>query len=537
MRGTRIVHPEKVFTAPKRVPPVVNEGYNHSIMWNRCIALTALVCLLMCVADVNAAPATQRSPVAIVALHGEVNDYTRDLLIRQINQARKLGAKTVILDLDTYGGLVVAGLDITHFLRGQSDLHIIAYVNRAISAGSMIAVSCNEIVMAPSAVIGDCAPIIFKTDGNIDPLPAAERAKEQSPIVNDFDASADRNGYDRQLLESMVVVERVVYWVENPKTHEKKFVDQAGYDALTKSGWIPVKGVPCPVDGADSLLTVQTDEAVKLGLASGVSASAEVLALQRGQLIADLTPGPGEKVVEFLNNDVIRSLLFTILTISLWVVLGSPGHGLAESCAIVSLALLLGIPLLTGYAAWWEIIMIFGGLALLAFEVFVFPGHGVSAIAGVILILAGLLLTFVGPEPGGGVVPNSDQSWANLRHGALAITGGLTASLLLSFWLRSFLPKLPYFNRLILTTTSGGDQLALNNTAAVPPENSWPGVGTSGVAVTDLRPGGSAEFLDLSLGDTRPVAVVSESGYVTAGAKLIVRESRGNRIVVKPVAT
>jgi membrane-bound serine protease (ClpP class) len=500
-------------------------------MCNRWLILFALLCSMVPPRLVFADSSPQ--PVAIVALHGEVNDYTRDLLIRQINQARKAGAKTVVLDLDTYGGLVVAGLDITHFLRGQTDLHIIAYVNRAISAGSMIAVSCNEIVMAPSAVIGDCAPIVFKTDGALDPMPAAERAKAQSPIINDFDASADRNGYDRQLLESMVVVERVVYWMQDPKTHEKKFVDQAEHDKLTAKGWIAVPGVPSPVDGADTLLTVQTDEAVKLGLATGVSASADTLAKERGTLIANLTPGPGEKVIEVLNNDVVRSLLFTILTISLWVVLGSPGHGLAEACAVVSLGLLLGVPLLTGYASWWEVVAIFSGLALLAFEVFVFPGHGVSAIVGIVLILGGLLLTFVGPEPGGGVVPTSEGSWENLRHGAMAITGGLTASLLLSFWLRSFLPKLPYFNRLILTTTSGNE--LMQNSTVVAPENNWPGVGTAGVAVTDLRPGGSAEFLDLSINDKRPVAVVSETGYVEAGAKLIVRESRGNRIVVRAV--
>jgi len=58
-----------------------------------------------------------------------------------------------------------------------------------------------------------------------------------------------------------------------------------------------------------------------------------------------------------------------------------------------------------------------------------------------------LLLTFIGPEPGGGVIPNTPGSWNNLRTGALSITGGLTASLLLSFWLQRFLPKLPYFSR------------------------------------------------------------------------------------------
>jgi hypothetical protein len=115
----------------------------------------------------------------------------------------------------------------------------------------------------------------------------------------------------------------------------------------------------------------------------------------------------------------------------------------------------------------------------------------------------------------------------------MAITGGLAGSLVISYWLRSYLPRLPYFNKLILNTTSG-DQV-MQNSSEVPPENGWPGVGTAGVAVTDLRPGGSAEFLDLSIGDKRPVAVVSEAGYVIAGSKLIVRESRGNHIVVRPI--
>jgi membrane-bound serine protease (ClpP class) len=495
--------------------------------WICCLALLALL------NSVTSTRAAGPDPVAIVTLHGEVNDYTKNLLIRQFTKARQAGAKTVILDIDTYGGLVVSGLDITHFLRGQTDLHIVAYVNRAISAGAMVAVSCDEIVMAPSAVIGDCAPIIFDQEDKLVPLPAAERAKEQSPIVNDFDASADHAGYSRLLLESMVIVERVVYWVEDPKSHERRFVDQAEYDKLTTKGWTAVPGVPNPVDGPDTLLTLQTDEAVKLRLATGISPSATSLAAQRGQLVADLSPGPGEKIVEVLNYPGVRSLLTTILVLSLMTVFSAPGHGLAEACAVVSLGLLLGVPLVTGYATWWEVLAIFGGLSLLAFEVFVFPGHGVSAIAGIVLILGGLLLTFIGPQPGGGLLPNSLGSWSNLRHGAMAITGALGASMLLSYWLRSYLPRLPYFNKLILNTTSGN--AVMPNSSDVRIENSWPGVGTNGTAVTDLRPGGSAEFLDLSIGNPRSVAVISEAGYVAAGCKLIVQESRGNRIIVRPV--
>ena len=514
--------------AKNSTPQNARTVYNLIMCKNWIIFLSVLV-FLGCFTRAQAA-----TPVAIVALHGEVNDYTRGLLERQFSQARLTGATTVILDIDTYGGLVVSGLDITHFIRGQSDLHVIAYVNRAISAGAMIAVSCDEIVMAPSGVIGDCAPIIFRDDGSLNPMPPAERAKAQSPIINDFDASADHGHYNRLLLESMVVTERVVYWVQEPKSHERRFVDQADYDKLTAKGWQPVDGVPNPVDGADTLLTVRTDEAVKLGLATGISRTVESLAAQRGQLIANLTPGPGEKVIEFLNYGWMRSLFMIAFFLSMMIVMGAPGHGTAESIAVISLALLLGVPLLTGYAAWWEVVIIFAGVALLAFEVFVFPGHGVSAGLGILMMIVGLLFTFIGPQVGGGLLPHSSSGWMNLRHGALAIGGAVLGSIFLSTWLRAYLPQLPYFNRLILSTTSGN--AGLQNTSAIAPENAWPGVGTSGIAVTDLRPGGSAEFLDLLVGNNRPVAVISETGYVSAGSKLIVRESRGNRIVVRPLA-
>jgi hypothetical protein len=174
-------------------------------------------------------------------------------------------------------------------------------------------------------------------------------------------------------------------------------------------------------------------------------------------------------------------------------------------------------------------------LALVAFEVFVFPGHGVSAVLGVILMLVGLLMTFVGKEPSGpGILPNMAQTWANMREGLVVITGGLACSLLLSMWLRRFLPNLPYFNRLILTATSGGIASG-HEVREFIAGNQWPGVGTQGKAVTELKPGGSAEFMDVSLGDVRTIAVISESGYVPAGSPLVVRESRANHVTVRPV--
>jgi membrane-bound serine protease (ClpP class) len=490
------------------------------------------------IAPATTAPAAvpMGGPAVIIQLAGEINDYNRDVLYRRFDKARAMGAKTIILDLNTYGGLVIAGRDISSYLKRQNDLHVIAYIqDKAISAGAMIAVACDEIVMGPDATLGDCAPILFDEKG-LESLPPAERAKQESPIVDEFLDSARRNGYDPLLLESMVKVQVVVYYMQDDEGH-KRFVDEDDYKKLTADGWKPVPGLPVPIDGPDTLLTVHTDEALKLGLARGEASSARELAGQRGYtVLAELTPTVGDDIISFLGSPWVRSILVLIFIQALIVGFSAPGHGAAEAIAVVSLGLLVGVPLLTGYAQWWDVLLIFGGLALVAFEIFVFPGHMVSAIVGFIMVLGGILLTFVGNAwsmPGSWQMP---ATWMDLTHGLYAVAGGLFCSILLSFWLRRYLPKLPYFNRLILTATSGGQaansaQTNIPGPAVAEPADRWPFVGTVGRAVSDLKPGGSAQFPYAD--DTRTTAVISESGYITAGTKIVVREVSGSRVVVR----
>jgi len=486
-----------------------------------------------------AVPASNEKAV-VITLAGQVDDYNRDALFRNFERARKLGAKTVILHVDTYGGLVPSALDMARFLRRQDDLHVVAFVDdKAISAGAMIALACNEIVMVPSAVLGDCAPIVFKSDGKLDSLPPAERAKQESPILKDFEASAARNGYDPLLATSMVATGKVVYYVEDAEGH-RKFVDEPTYQKLVKDGdWKAVAGLSNPVDGPDTLLTVTTDEALKLGLAKAQVHSVAELASQRGYaMVADFSPTAGDRIVEVLGTWWVRAILLIIFLNTLLISVKLPGHGAPEAVCLLSLGVLLGVPLLTGYASWWEILIILGGLALVAFEIFVFPGHMVSLLVGSVMVLGGLLLTFVGDTitmPGGLQMPST---WASLEHGLYVIVGGLVCSLLLSAWLRRYLPKLPYFNRLILTTNSGGERIGTSAAAASDDDtatDAWPFIGTIGVAVSELKPGGRAEF---PYGDDRRVTgVVCESGcFVPAGTRLAVREVRGSRVVVRPLA-
>ena len=67
----------------------------------------------------------------------------------------------------------------------------------------------------------------------------------------------------------------------------------------------------------------------------------------------------------------------------------------------------------------------------------------------------------------------------------------------------------------------------------IDPMSLGPAIGSRGKAVTDLRPGGSAEFVDAA-GGSHIVAVVSDAGFVIRGTPLVVREAAGNRVVVRP---
>ena len=124
-----------------------------------CMKKTALLVLLVMVGWVSAAfaqtqpilrastqPTTRATtqpisggPAAVVEVRGEINDYTKTMLFKRVEQARKAGAKTIILRMDTPGGSVGTTMQITRFLKLEnSDLNFIAYIEvMAYSAGHM----------------------------------------------------------------------------------------------------------------------------------------------------------------------------------------------------------------------------------------------------------------------------------------------------------------------------------------------------------------------------------------------------------------
>lgn len=485
---------------------------------------------------------------AIVPVTGMISDVTLQSLERRVEEAREAGADVIVLEMDTPGGLVTSALEITTYLK-QLDLSTVAWVRPdAYSAGAMISIACDTIVMSPRSRIGDSAPIMLSPAGGPAEIGETERAKVESPILEDFRDSARRNGYSPLLVEAMVRLMPAIYMIRHEATGEVRYVraddlDQyqlteadaappPGEDArprASESGWFVDK----LVNPANTLLTLSQDEAVEFGFARRIIASEKELAAFLGATqIIRLPETWSEQLVNWLTSPAVRSVLMLVVIIGIYMELQSPGLGLPGAAAAVALLIMLGAPYLTGLAGAIDLIIIAIGLALLGVELFVLPGFGVAGVLGLIAILFGLIMTFVPEDPGPGWWPTLPGSTEMLQTGVITVmvtaivAGGLVALLM------RFVGHVPILRSMILqdqqpaVTTAAG---TITADAATPAMPSGPAIGATGKVTTGLRPVGRAEF------DGRLVEVMARDRWVEPGRMVRVVQIEEGHIIVEAV--
>jgi membrane-bound serine protease (ClpP class) len=510
-----------------------------------------MAAFLIACGSLAAAPTTSSTApsvgavAAIVTIEDEINDVTFASLKRRVDDVRAAGAKVLILEMDTPGGLVSSAMDICNYLKNITDLKTIAWVKpSAYSAGAMISLSCNEVVMTSASRIGDCAPIVFSpTDGLVE-LGKTERAKAESPILKEFRDSAHRNHYDPLLCEAMVRQGSEIWWIERVSDKTRKFVLKADKEThLTdkKDPWRVIEKMWDPVLKEDvqvrqpivedrDLLTLTQSEALAYGFAKAIISNEEELTKHYGfsSSILRLTPNWAEITSDFLSSPLIRGILMMLIALGVYAEFNAPGHFVGAGVALVALIFFLGAPYLTGLADVWEILLVFIGVILLGVEIFVIPGFGVAGIAGILFILVGFIATFVPSEPGPLVIPRLPGTWLGLQTGLQVVFGGLGAAIFGMWILNKYLPSMPGARHLFLTPlpspSTGG---AVTTTSAATPNAGALARGDIGETITRLRPAGKALF------GGRRVDVITQGQMVDDGRAVEVIEVAGNRVVVR----
>src|SRR5688572_3648734 len=160
-------------------------------------------CLLACsgTADVGSLMAQTPTPVVyVVPIEGIIDLGLAPFLSRTIREAKEAGAAAVLLDINTFGGRVDAAVAMRDTLL-NAPVRTIAFVNqRAISAGALIALASETLIMAEGGTIGAATPVVGGGSGETQPADE----KSVSYVRKEFRATAEVRKRPPAFAEPMV---------------------------------------------------------------------------------------------------------------------------------------------------------------------------------------------------------------------------------------------------------------------------------------------------------------------------------------------
>ncbi len=420
--------------------------------------------LFLCVlfASFVAYAAEPAKKIYVIELQKEIDAPAARIISRGLQEAQKNNSDYILLHLNTYGGELSAADSIRTALM-HCPVPVIAFIdNQAASAGALIAIACDSIYMRSGGSIG-AASVVNQTG---EPMPD----KYQSFMRSMMRATAESHG-KRKVVQGLDTIE---VWHRDPSIAEA------------------MVGTPRSIDGlVDStrVLTFTTDEAIANGYCEGRAESIDevlTIAQLKPADVEKYLPSWLEKIIIFLMNPVLQGLLLMLIIGGIYFELQTPGIGFPLLAAIVG-ALLYFAPLyLEGLAEYWELLLFVAGLALIALELFVVPGFGITGISGIILCVTGLVLAMVNNDL---FTTPEGLDLSPLGRPLFIVSAGVFGGLTGSIYLTRRLYHTHFFGRIALKTDLTG------NTGYIGvPTGLETLIGQEGIARTSLRPSGKVEI-------------------------------------------
>ncbi len=418
----------------------------------------------------------QDKKVYFASIEGDIDLGLAPYVKRVVSEAEKNLADAIVFKINTFGGRVDAATQIKDAIL-DSKVRTIAFIDkRAISAGALISLSCEKIIMVPGASIGATTVV--------DQAGQKQAEKYQSYMRSEMRATAEKTGRPTNVAEAMV--------------------DET----------VVVEGL---VDST-KLATLTSEEAVKWGIADTVIASLsgvlKLYNLENADII-EVNENWAESVVRFINNPIISSLLIMIGLLGLFTEIKTPGWGLPGTAAVIALSIFFGASYILELATIIEIVLFILGVVILLVGLFVFPGFGIFEIGGIILIIGSLFLGLLSDFH---LVDGAMISGAIIQ---LALTFVITGIAI--YFFSKILPKSSSWNTLILKdniiTTSGYSSAP----------NFIEIIGMAGKTLTDLRPSGTAII------NHKRYDVVTAGEFIMHGVAIKVVKVDGAKIVVEEI--
>ncbi len=467
--------------------------------------------------------------VHIVNIRDQIGSGIMTYIQSGIKRAETANADAIIFDIDTPGGRVDSAQKIIDAIQ-DTEIPTIAYVNRqAISAGAMISIACDQIVMTSGGTIGDSAPVSMQGEE------AGEKAL--SYVRKTIKTTAERQGHNEHIAVAMVDKKRVLVRLADGK------IESYRPDIYEEHRQ---KGKEMEVISAEGeLLTLTTDEAIAYGFAHGLADTVEeLLAMYRiveidgirkvltAEAIAQKQEEPGaesvwfvkslegavtdealvslaDRIVIFLTSPIISSLLLSLGMLGLWIEIQSPGFGVPGMLGLLCLGIFFGGHMLSQIGAQWAALAFVLGVGLMMVEVFVLPGFGVAGISGIILMFGGIFYVF--------------KSAYQFETAILAFSSVIVLTaigVIAAFYL---FPKTRAWKHFALATEMSSD-IGFHSAGD---EDFQSYIGQIGTSITPLRPAGTIRLAG------KRVDVLTAGDFIPSETPVKVIEVEGSKVFVE----
>ncbi len=348
------------------------------------ILIVVAVCLESFV--VSAQTSTDAVLVAIDGYMSTIDQPTKEYVVDEgLKLAESRGVPLIVV-INTYGGYEDAMLDIVNaFLNAK--VPVLGFIKeRALSAGSIIAISTHILAITPHGIIGAAQPIMYN------PVTGQVQFINESKIVNPILARIKTCAEARHrnvTAASMFVTENLVLTgKEAVEMHVVDLVATSVEDMIDK-----INGWTITVGGMNYTINIHRYEV--------------------------LNPSVRALVYAFLRDPTVNSIFWFIGFFGTFAALLSGRIDILPFTIVMLLLGLIGSGMNINIIA---LALLALGSIMLAIELFVTPGFGILGVSGIIALVFGMLMT---PFAGGAEIYTSSAVLETIRNTLLIVGGGI----------------------------------------------------------------------------------------------------------------